>query len=77
VLDIIARIKIAEADHRALDGAEDVGEAETTLVLVPGANRRRREVALTRAFRQYASTGQAEHRCRSLVPTCFPNGTKK
>ena len=36
VLDIIARIKNVEADHRALGGAEDVGEAETALCLYQG-----------------------------------------
>ena len=40
------------ADHRALGGAEDVGEAETALVLVPGTKRRRRELALARAFEE-------------------------
>jgi hypothetical protein len=52
VPDIIARIKNVEADHRALGGAEDIGEAEPALVLVPGAKRRRRELALARAFEE-------------------------
>ena len=52
MLDILAWIKNVEADHRALGGAKDVGEAETALMLVPGAKRRRREGTLAGAFEE-------------------------
>ena len=60
MLDIIARIKNVEPDHRPLGGTEDVGEAETALVLVPGAKRRRSELALARALEEPDDEGGVE-----------------
>lgn len=60
MLDTLARLKNVEANHRALGGADDVGEAESARVLIPGAKRGRRELALARALEEPDDEGCVE-----------------